>query len=118
MLEMGVVSSQKQQDDEDQQMYPSIYKENVETFNPLNSSGPTSEAMNAFFEGSLTSVYQTEVPSTVTMQDVDTATITLDNSPDRVSLEKRIIHDNQPPKIFKQPSSPPNIGNLNAIASS
>ena len=64
--------------------------------NPLESSGPTSEAMNAFFEGSLTSV---------TMQDIDTATITLDHSPDRVSYERKVVHDNRPSNIFKQQSS-------------
>ena len=95
-------------------LYPILYKENVETPNPLESSGPTSEAMQAFFEGSLTSANQTDLPSFVTMQDIDTATITLEHSPDRTSLQKRIIHDNQPPTIFKQEPTPPLISNMAA----
>ena len=61
--------------------------------NPLETSGPTSEAMNAFFEGSI---------SSVTMQDIDTATYTLDHSPDRVSFERKIVRDNRPSNIFRQ----------------
>ena len=114
MLELGAISHQRQQNNEDLLLYPSLYKENIETPNPLESSGPTSEAMQAFFEGSLTSANQTDLPSFVTMQDIDSATITLEHSPDRTSLQKRIIHDNQPPTIFKQEPTPPLISNMAA----